>query len=239
MKPTHRLVLKVAVCTALCALSSLDARAQIVFKDIFDPENGGVGQLNYSAFTKWDINQGFVDLIGNGFNDLLPGNGLYLDMNGSGGHGGTIQTSNKYPVLKNHLYKLKFNAAGSHRASAVDDMYVYVIDQFENTIVDNSFRLVSSAPFATRTLSFVPSANNMKVFIGFMSPYSDTDNQGMLIDRVRLKHVGAVRHAAPARGTPEPGAIAALGAAVTAFGWGLLRPRRRLTEESKRAPRFE
>jgi hypothetical protein len=135
-------------------------------------------------------------------------------MNGSGGHGGTIQTNDKYPVLKNHLYKLKFNAAGSHRASAVDEMYVYVIDQFENLIVDDSFRLLSAAPFATRTLSFVPSVNNMKVFIGFMSPYTDTDNQGMLIDRVRLKHIGAVRESAPARGTPEPAAWMLLGAGV-------------------------
>lgn len=41
------------------------------------------GELNYTGFANWDVIQNTVDLCGNGFFDLLPGNGLYVDMNGT------------------------------------------------------------------------------------------------------------------------------------------------------------
>ncbi len=46
--------------------------------------------LNYAGFANWDVLDGFVDLIGNGFFDLLPGNGLYVDLDGSTGDAGKL-----------------------------------------------------------------------------------------------------------------------------------------------------
>lgn len=41
------------------------------------------GALAYCGFQNWKV-EGSVDLLGNGFFDLLPGNGLYVDLVGSG-----------------------------------------------------------------------------------------------------------------------------------------------------------
>src|SRR5579862_1829881 len=71
---------------ALC-VGAPAAHAQVyLLNDNFNTENGGVGQLNYTGFDNWNVS-GAVDLIGNGFFDFYPGNGLYVDMNGSPGPG--------------------------------------------------------------------------------------------------------------------------------------------------------
>ncbi|MEZ5560441.1 MAG: hypothetical protein R3E86_18090 [Pseudomonadales bacterium] len=62
---------------AIAAISLAGAaNAAIIFSDNFDGENGGVGALNYNSFAHWTVLDGTVDLIGNGFFDFLPGNGL-------------------------------------------------------------------------------------------------------------------------------------------------------------------
>lgn len=38
------------------------------------------GALNYSSFLNWNVTAGCVNLIGNGFLDVLPGNGLYVSL---------------------------------------------------------------------------------------------------------------------------------------------------------------
>lgn len=61
------------------------AQADIVYQDDFNSENGGTGALNFSSFTLWNVTDGGVDLVGNGFYDGYPGNGLYVDLTGSYG----------------------------------------------------------------------------------------------------------------------------------------------------------
>ena len=58
----------------------------------FGAENGGVGQLNYSGFANFNVSQGSVDLIGNGFFDAYSGNGLYVDMAGTTNQFGALTT---------------------------------------------------------------------------------------------------------------------------------------------------
>jgi len=88
-----------------------------LFEDNFDSENGAKGRLNYRGFEKWFVTRGDVDLIGNGFMDYQPGNGLYVDLDGSPGGwntavvAGTLQT--KKPItLPAGKYLLKFDLAG-------------------------------------------------------------------------------------------------------------------------------
>ena len=73
------------------------AIAAPVFFDDFNAENGGVGQTNYTGFANWAVQDGTVDLIGNGFFDFFPGNGLYVDVDGSSGDAGKMITSS--PIL--------------------------------------------------------------------------------------------------------------------------------------------
>ena len=54
-----------------------------VFQDTFDAESQG---LNKTTLTNWTVT-GKVDVIGTGFFPFYPGNGNYLDMDGSPGNG--------------------------------------------------------------------------------------------------------------------------------------------------------
>ena len=58
----------------------------------FGAENGGSGVLNYGGFANFNVTKGSVDLIGNGFFDAYPGNGLYVDLAGSTNQFGALTT---------------------------------------------------------------------------------------------------------------------------------------------------
>jgi PEP-CTERM motif len=101
---------------ALLLLAATSGRADLV--DTFNSENGGVGQLNYNNFANWTVANsssqgGTVDLIGNGFFDFYPGNGLYIDLDGSGnGVPGLLTTKQTFAA---GTYTLSFDLAGSAR----------------------------------------------------------------------------------------------------------------------------
>jgi hypothetical protein len=71
------------------ALSVTSADATILS---FGSENGGVPQLNYTNFADFTVSAGSVDLIGNGYFDAYPGNGLYVDLAGSTNQYGALTT---------------------------------------------------------------------------------------------------------------------------------------------------
>ncbi len=62
----------------------------------FGSENGGVPQLNYYGFANFNVSEGSVDLIGNGYFDAYPGNGLYVDLAGSTNQYGALTTKTVY-----------------------------------------------------------------------------------------------------------------------------------------------
>jgi hypothetical protein len=74
----------------------------------------GVGALNFNEFQQWNVSGGNVDLIGNGFFDYLPGNGLYVDLGGtSTPHNGVLTTKSTFPVVAGHTYTLTLTLAGN------------------------------------------------------------------------------------------------------------------------------
>jgi len=75
------LVASVALAAAL--VSTAGAHAAPLLSDNFDGENGGSPTLNYYGFKNFTVSAGSVDLIGNGYFDAYPGNGLYVDLAGS------------------------------------------------------------------------------------------------------------------------------------------------------------
>jgi hypothetical protein len=58
----------------------------------FGTENGGLPQLNYYGFANYTVSTGSVDLIGNGYFDAYPGNGLYVDLAGTTSQFGALTT---------------------------------------------------------------------------------------------------------------------------------------------------
>jgi hypothetical protein len=100
----------VGAAALLCAVSQ--SNAGVVFSDSFNTENGGVGALNYTGFANWNVTSGSVDLIGNGFFDFYPGNGLYVDMEGSTGQPGQITTKQTFAA---GTYFVTFDLGGNAR----------------------------------------------------------------------------------------------------------------------------
>ncbi len=84
----------VSVVLGLIALAS--SASADVLPNQFDSENGGNGILNYAGFANFTVSSGTVDLIGNGFFDGFPGNGLYVDMAGSTNQFGALMTDTIY-----------------------------------------------------------------------------------------------------------------------------------------------
>jgi hypothetical protein len=175
------------------ALLPLSAQASPIFVENFNTENGGVGALNYGSFANFAVSSGTVDLIGNGFFDFLPGNGLFVDLDGSTQNAGVLTSG---PIaLGPGSYILSFALAGNHRggSESVD------INIFGGLNASYAFvNLVKGAfdPFATVSVAFSVLANDS---VQFNFANAGGDNIGALLDDIELTAV------------PEPGTLLLLG----------------------------
>lgn len=163
------------------------ANANVVFSDNFNSENGGVGVLNYTGFANWTVSGGAVDLIGNGFFDFFPANGLYVDLDGSQNNAG-IMTS---ILVAPGKYIFSFDLAGSQRGDT-NTVNVSFGDYAE------AITLASSVPFTTYTKTVnVTALSNTIVF-----DHAGGDNIGLLLDNVSVSTV------------PLPSALVLLGSGL-------------------------
>lgn len=88
-------------------------KAAVLFEDNFDSEPVGLGK---TTLTKWNVTAGNVDVIGNSFFDLYPGNGRYLDMDGTPAANATIRSKallNLNPGTYQLSFKLGRNGSGN------------------------------------------------------------------------------------------------------------------------------
>lgn len=204
---------------AVCGLPQAVSASTILLSDNFNGQNGGTGALNYSGFSNFNVTKGAVDLIGNGLFDFKPGNGLYVDINGTTGKSGTIESKTNF-ALGIGTFTLKFDLAGSQRAfSPLDSITVSLGNLFSQT-----FTKAFTDPFQTITITGTNNSNTTGS-LTFGSPIGDGDLAGLLIDNVQLTFDPAGGGTGVA--APEPSSVILW--SLGALGFGYYRNRRRET----------
>ncbi|HOY69753.1 MAG TPA: FxDxF family PEP-CTERM protein [Methylotenera sp.] len=167
---------KLILAATILALPALSHAA--VFTDNFD---GDTLALNQTTFLGgWTVSSGTVDLIGQpGFFEFFPGNGRYVDLDGSTRDAGLFDK--QLALAASTQYILSFDLAGSQRADT------NIVDVIFGTS-SQTFTLASADPFATYTMSFTTNAA-ANYQISFQNSGTPGDNIGALLDNVSVTAV--------------------------------------------------
>ena len=183
---------------AALALGSA-AQAAPVFADNFNANPVGLNAVPAG----WTVAGGTVDLIGSSFNgslaDLLPGNGVYIDLDGSTNQAGLL-TSPSLSLLGGVTYTATFDLAGSQRGSSETGTVTFGSASL-------GFNIASGVGFAGYSLSFTPGVGG-NYTLSFQN--DGGDNVGALLDNVAVTEVAAA--------VPEPETYALMVAGLLAVG---------------------
>jgi hypothetical protein len=195
---------RIAVLVALLTLLAQGtAWGATIFSDNFDTENGGQGQLNFNGFDNFTILFGTVDLIGDTPSgtplfDLVPGNGLYVDLDGSTSNSGLMLAD--LMLLGAGSYELSFDLAGSHRGTTES---VLVSLLAPGAFALQTFTLPSDQAFTSYSIPFTTTGGGLL----FAFQGAGNDNIGLLLDRVTIQRVA------------EPATVALFGLALLGLGF--------------------
>lgn len=158
-----------------------------IFSDNFDSEPGA--SLTYTGFANWDVSGGSVDLIGEGSSwDYLPGNGLYVDLDGSTLNAGVLTSKEAFNFLPGYAYTLSFDLGGANVRDA-EGKYIEAYQQ-DNTVTvslpgiyTNDFTLPYDQPFTTYEYEFTVASS---IYANLSFSNAGGDNVGLLLDNVEI-----------------------------------------------------
>ena len=210
--------LNVPPCALLLVLSYAPANAVTLLSDNFDTENGGGGAISYNAFSNFTVSDGTVDLVGNGFSDFLPGNGLYVELGGSTLDSGVLLSKNPIAVGTGH-YTMSFDLAGAHQNFGQMTAAVQWVVGGTGTGFDQ-YKIGDTDPFTTFTRGFTvdcggPGTCTTLQFEFSMVSEGFITNIGLLLDNVLFVQ-DRNGNGTP---VPEPASLALLGIGLAGLGW--------------------
>ncbi len=158
-----------------CLAGSSAANATDLFQDDFEADSIGYSLTNLS---KWTMTDGSVDVIGVGTPyDFFPGNGKYIDLDGSTGNAAVMQTLASFNLLAGSTYTLSFDLGGSARWDG-DNSVTVSLGAFSET-----FTLASNAPLTSYSRQFSVASNMTS---SLMFDHAGSDNMGLILDNVAL-----------------------------------------------------
>ena len=192
------------VLLALIVASNCSADV-VLLSDDFNAENGGTAQTSYDSFANWNVIRGNVDLIGNGNFDFFPGNGLYVDSDGTNASApGLMESKTTFDLLTSEMYTLSFRLANT------DDRFGGTENPNRLTVSIGSFAetftRIGLQDFESITRTFQVSADMMGQTISF-DQLGASDAIGVLIDDVQFSCDTCV--------VPEPSSVFLLGLVLT------------------------
>jgi hypothetical protein len=166
---------RVAAFAAVIAGSASAADADVVFSDNF---NSYAFQGNWQPEALWTApGPGTVDLIGETTTiigwDLFPGNGGYVDLDGSGGGAGTLQAIQSFGP---GTYTLSFDLGGNARGDVAKTTTITLGDW------STSLTLDSSSPYTLYTYTFVTTGGQLS----FADDDAGNGAIGNVLDNVSL-----------------------------------------------------
>ncbi len=183
------------ISSTVASPSRIDALAKVAFFRVPNEATTGditiygAPSLNFTGFANWNVADGFVDLIGTdgagtASNDVLPGNGLYVDLDGSSFNAGRLESKTEF-ALTPGTYELQFQLAGS-TSNGSNSVAISLGAAFSETVTR-----AQNAPFSTetRTINVAAATSGRIVFDN-----AGNDNFGALLGRVKLTNTttGAV-----------------------------------------------
>ena len=179
-------MLKSALFASALALSFGQAASAatftIMFEDDFDAEAQG---LNRDPLTNWDVTDGTIDVIGGPpeFFNFYPGNGNYIDMDGSTGDAGRMTTNEIFSFVTGVVYRLYFTMGQNGQST---ETLNFGFDFLANSITNVGG---IAGAMIDQYVDFSVAANTSSALyfegVGF-------DNQGMIVDNVILKSLDDV-----------------------------------------------
>lgn len=207
---TAKLATAIATASSLLAtvVFASAASASVVLFDDFNSDGQGLNWAGDATFTSDSIGGASTDLIGTGFFDFQPGNGNYVDLDGSTGSGhdpaGQLSSTSTFGP---GAYTLTFDLAGNLRGAPARTTDVYL-----GTQLIASINRLSSDVFAFFSFSFTSGTGGKLIF----TEHGPSNNQGNLLDNVTLstRAIDAV---------PEPSTWALLLMGLTALGMAFRR----------------
>lgn len=148
--------------------------------------------LNYSNFLNWEVLSGQVNLLGPGLFDLLPGNGLYVDM--ASGSKGMLRTIDGFDIAVYETYSVSLSVAGNQQESiSGQGLKIYLrtvgADETDPNIFEQTFYPEWNSGLATFNFSFTAGADaTVKLYIEQLGDDASPVG-GNLIDNVEFRNV--------------------------------------------------